>query len=113
MDEEVAKEVADENFERGKEERLRKDDEKTRRNREKREKKRKARERAKINGSGAGADDGTTDTMRDGALGATPKNGVKPRIELRKADNQDGADAAQAAVDQPMEEPKGIVIEDD
>ncbi|KAI3328051.1 DUF1168-domain-containing protein [Xylariaceae sp. AK1471] len=113
MDEEVAKEAADDDFERGKEERLRKDDEKTRRNREKREKKRKARERAKVNGGGVGGHDDNKEATSEGAAGATTKHGVKPRIELRKYDNQDGGDPAQDAVDQPMEEPKGIVIEDD
>jgi hypothetical protein len=112
MDEEVAKESADAEFERTKEERLRKDDEKTRRNREKREKKRKARERAKVNGPGSSAGDengvgtGPTPTI-------TTKSAVKPRIEIRRDDNGDRRDSALGAGDQPMEEVRGIVIEDD
>ncbi|TRX92776.1 hypothetical protein FHL15_006450 [Xylaria flabelliformis] len=125
MDEEVAKESADAEFERGKEERLRRDDEKTRRNREKREKKRKAREqqqRAKNGGAagggggGGGGDHGGNSTAAGncGAAGAaTTHNGVKPRIQRRENDKEDGEDIAQDAVDQPMEEARGIVIEDD
>ncbi|RYC57821.1 hypothetical protein CHU98_g8380, partial [Xylaria longipes] len=110
MDEEVARETADVEFERGKEERLRRDDEKTRRNREKREKKRKAREQRVKNG-GEPAPAGNP-----GTVGATAQNGVKPRlarIERRENDKEDGEDMLQDAVDQPMEEAKGIVIEDD
>ncbi|KAI0809325.1 DUF1168-domain-containing protein [Xylaria sp. FL0064] len=118
MDEEVAKETADAEFERSKEERLRRDDEKTRRNREKREKKRKARERAKNSGAGgevAGDDNGNASqgTAKNGTTGSISQNGVKPRIELQKRDNGDDQDDSRDAVDQPMEEAKGIVIEDD
>ena len=109
MDEEVAKETADAEFERGKEERLRRDDEKTRRNREKRDKKRRARERAK---NGGGGDGGVGDGNQNGATGPIPQNSVKPRIELRK-DRENGEDTPHDAVDQPTEETKGIVIEDD
>ncbi|KAK5631296.1 hypothetical protein RRF57_007010 [Xylaria bambusicola] len=117
MDEEVAKETADAEFERGKEERLRKDDEKTRRNREKREKKRKARERAKNGGGerGGGENHNHNENQaaaRNGTAGPISQNGVKPRIELRQ-DREDSEETAQDAIDQPMEETKGIVIEDD
>ncbi|KAI0974818.1 DUF1168-domain-containing protein [Xylaria arbuscula] len=111
MDEEVAKESADADFERGKEERVRKDDDKTRRNREKREKKRKARERAKIGGNGGGGNDNGSHTgAKDGTIS---QNGVKSRIELQKNNREEARDSIEDAVDQPMEESKGIVIEDD
>ncbi|KAI0541698.1 hypothetical protein GGR58DRAFT_412325 [Xylaria digitata] len=111
MDDEVAKEVADADFERGREERHRKDDEKTRRNREKRDKKRRARERAKNGGDGDG---GIPLAVRNGTAGAETQNGVKPRIELeRRNDREEGEDIDQDAVHQPIEETKGIVIEDD
>ncbi|KAI0556151.1 DUF1168-domain-containing protein [Xylaria curta] len=111
MDEEVARESADAEFERGKEERLRKDDDKTRRNREKREKKRKAREQRAKNGGDNG---NATAAGNGGAAGTTThNNGVKPRIERRESNKDEGEDMAQDAVDQPMEEAKGIVIEDD
>ncbi|KAI8624040.1 DUF1168-domain-containing protein [Xylariaceae sp. FL1651] len=124
MDEEVAREAADADFARGKEERLRRDDEKTRRNREKREKKRKARERAKVDGSvgsggGGKSDDGNAGaaTAKEGAgAGTTSKPGSKPRIQLRKDDQEageNGEDPAQDAVDTPIVEVQGIVIEDD
>ncbi|KAI0518193.1 hypothetical protein F5B22DRAFT_75567 [Xylaria bambusicola] len=117
MDEEVVKETADAEFERGKEERLRKDDEKTRRNREKRDKKRKARERAK-NGAGDGGGgetrnhNGNQAAAKNGTAGPISQNGVKSRIELKK-DMDDREEIGQGAIDQPMEETKGIVIEDD
>ncbi|KAI1201902.1 hypothetical protein F5X97DRAFT_288714 [Nemania serpens] len=122
MDEEVARESADADFERGKEERLRRDDEKTRRNREKRDKKRRARERAKNDGGGGGGgggggsssagDYGNPGTAGNATARVTSQNGIKSRIELRK-DKEDGEDIAQDAVDHPMEEARGIVIEDD
>ncbi|KAI1815716.1 DUF1168-domain-containing protein [Poronia punctata] len=104
MDEEVATETADAEFERLKEEKLRRDDEKTRRNREKREKKKRARERVKVNGGGAEAEKTT---------GTTTTTGVKPRIEIRRDENGGSKDPAPDAGDQPMEEIKGIVIKDD
>ncbi|KAI1187949.1 DUF1168-domain-containing protein [Nemania serpens] len=116
MDEEVAREAADAEFERGKEERLRRDDEKTRRNREKREKKRRARERAKIDGGGAGDHGnghGSPETAGNATARVTSQNGIRSRIELRKDKEEDGGDIAQDAVDHPMEEARGIVIEDD
>lgn len=112
MDEEVARETADAEFERGQEERLRRDDEKTRRNREKREKKRKARERAKNDGGGGAGDHGNLGSVGNATSRLTPQNGIKSRLELRK-DKDDGEDVAQDAVDHPMEEARGIVIEDD
>ncbi|KAI1753835.1 hypothetical protein F4782DRAFT_495915 [Xylaria castorea] len=116
MDEEVTRETADADFERGKEERLRRDDDKTRRNREKREKKRKAREQRPKNGD-AGADHGgggiPTAAGNGGTAGATTHNGARPRIQRRENDKEDGEDMAQDAVDQPVEEARGIVIEDD
>ncbi|KAI0485477.1 DUF1168-domain-containing protein [Xylaria cf. heliscus] len=119
MDDEVARESADAEFERGKEDRLRRDDDKTRRNREKRDKKRKARERAKVGGVAGAAGGGTGGAGNPaiagngGTAGAIAKNGVKPRIERRENDKGDGEDVAGDAVDQPMEEARGIVIEDD
>ncbi|TGJ82839.1 hypothetical protein E0Z10_g5924 [Xylaria hypoxylon] len=110
MDEEVAKETADADFEHGKDEKHRKDDEKTRRNREKREKKRKARERAKNDGGG---DNGPPAAVRNGTAGTISQNGVKSRIELKNNDYNDDGDIAQDAAHQPMEETRGIVIEDD
>ncbi|KAI0112134.1 DUF1168-domain-containing protein [Nemania sp. FL0031] len=120
MDDEVARESADAEFERGKEERLRRDDEKTRRNREKRDKKRRARERAK-NGDTTTATTTTNDNKNNAnnsnaggkGLGVKSPSSAKPRIELRRNDGDDGEDAAQDAVDQPMGEARGIVIEDD
>ncbi|KAI1428017.1 hypothetical protein F5Y12DRAFT_102357 [Xylaria sp. FL1777] len=116
MDEEVSREAADADFERGKEERLRRDDEKTRRNREKREKKRKARERAKNSGGGGGGEGEGGNNGNHHVVaknGTTSQNGVKSRIDLKKNDREDGEDTSHDAVDQPMEETKGIVIEDD
>ncbi|KAI1822359.1 DUF1168-domain-containing protein [Xylaria intraflava] len=123
MDEEVARETADAEFARGSEETRRKDDEKTRRNREKREKKRRARERAKNAGGGddgdGGAGDGTAATAAarsgggSGGVGATSQSRPKPRIEIRKSNKETGEDPADDAADHPMEEPKGILIEDD
>ncbi|KAI2631678.1 DUF1168-domain-containing protein [Xylaria nigripes] len=107
MDAEVAREVADAEFERGTEEKRRKDDEKTRRNREKREKKRRAKERAKT------ADDGADGAEKNNGVGVTSLSRPKPRIDIRRSDEGDGEDPALEAVDQSMEEPKGIVIEDD
>jgi len=112
MDEEVTKETADAEFERTKEEKLRKDDEKTRRNREKREKKRKARERAKVTGGGNGnTSAGGENGIATGPT-STTTSGIKARIKIRKEEDGDSKDPASDA-DQPMEEVKGIVIEDD
>ncbi|KAI0441275.1 hypothetical protein F4803DRAFT_430455 [Xylaria telfairii] len=111
MDEEVARESADAEFEHGKEERLRRDDDKTRRNREKREKKRKARERAKIGGGGGGGNPAAA--ANGGIVGATAQNNVKPRIERRENGKENGEDMVQDTTEQPIEEAKGIVIEDD
>ncbi|KAI1438670.1 DUF1168-domain-containing protein [Xylaria sp. CBS 124048] len=120
MDEEVARETADAEFERGSEDKRRRDDEKTRRNREKREKKRRARERAKNEGGDGEAGDangggggGGAAATRNGGVGATSQNRPKPRIDLRKSNNGNGDDPDDEVVDQSMEEPKGIVIEED
>ncbi|KAI1117397.1 hypothetical protein F5Y14DRAFT_402396 [Nemania sp. NC0429] len=119
MDEEVARESADADFERGQEERLRRDDEKTRRNREKREKKRRARERAKNDGGGGGGEGGGGHHGNVGTAGnvtarvTSSQNGIRSRIEPKRGEEEDRDDAAQDVVDQPMEEVKGIVIEDD
>ncbi|KAI0401386.1 DUF1168-domain-containing protein [Xylaria palmicola] len=117
MDDDVAREAADAAFERGRDDRLRRDDDKTRRNREKRDKKRRARERAKIGGdhedpaaavAAALAGSGTA------AAGPTSQDGIKPRIQSRGAHKEDGGDmASHDAIDQPMDEPRGIVIEED
>ncbi|KAI0878793.1 hypothetical protein GGS24DRAFT_342221 [Hypoxylon argillaceum] len=115
MDDEVAREAADAEFARGHDERRNRDDDKTRRNREKRDKKRKARERAK-NGD-ANNNNNTNSLPAAGGNGAagrvTSQNSVKPRIELTRSDRDTGEDGARDAVDQPMEEARGILIEDD
>ncbi|KAI0200617.1 DUF1168-domain-containing protein [Astrocystis sublimbata] len=107
MDDEVLRESADAAFQAGQEERLRKDDDKTRRNREKREKKRRARDqRAKNPGAGGAPNPNAAVTVH---------GGVQPRITRRENDKEDGEknDAAADAAAQPVDEPKGIVIEDD
>ncbi|KAI1328608.1 DUF1168-domain-containing protein [Xylariaceae sp. FL0255] len=115
MDEEVARETATADFETKKEERDRKDDEKTRRNREKRDKKRKARERAAKNGGGGGDENGNGVVGSGDMKGNNNKTSNKPLLPpLRRGDKEDeDEDAAQDSVDQPMEEVKGIVIDDD
>lgn len=117
MDEEVAREAADAEFERGRDEKLRRDDEKTRRNREKRDKKkkRKARERVTKNGDGNNnTGNGVTGAIAQQQQQQLQKT-AKPRIELRINDREkkEDDDDDQDVVDQPMEEAKGIVIEDD
>ncbi|KAI1179636.1 DUF1168-domain-containing protein [Nemania sp. FL0916] len=124
MDDEVLREQADAEFERGKEERRTRDDDKTRRNREKRDKKRRARELRSNNNNkngSAGAGDGGSNLAAAGAgaVGskngaAAPQTGVKPRIQITRSNREDDDDgAAQDAIDHPMEEARGIVIEDD
>lgn len=114
MDEEVAQERAKEEFERTREERERKDDEKTRKNREKREKAKARKAKAKNGGKGAGGT-GNSDGGKPAATAAP--SGVKARVDARKddaegkAENADGEAPAQG--DAPVEEPKGIVIEED
>ncbi|OTA91370.1 hypothetical protein M434DRAFT_397207 [Hypoxylon sp. CO27-5] len=122
MDEEVAQERAREEFEKSREERERKDDEKTRKNREKREKAKARKAKAK-NGGGKGAGGpGNSSGGGGGGGGGKPAataaaSGVKARDDARKDDgegkeeNVDGETPAQGDV--PVEEPKGIVIEED
>lgn len=115
MDEEVAQERAKEEFEKSREERERKDDEKTRKNREKREKAKARKAKAK-NGGGKGA--GGTNSSDGGKPAATAApSGVKARVDSKKdevegkEEKTDGETNAQG--DAPVEEPKGIVIEED
>ncbi|KAF3014470.1 hypothetical protein E8E14_010051 [Neopestalotiopsis sp. 37M] len=97
MDEEVKQEQDNEEFERKREELARKDDEKTRRNREKREKMKARKAKAKAGGGAAKAS----------------TNGTKgPRIALTRADDGEG-DTEIKDAPAAVEEPKGLVIEDD
>ncbi|OTA53414.1 hypothetical protein K449DRAFT_390227 [Hypoxylon sp. EC38] len=119
MDEEVAQERAREEFEKSREERERKDDEKTRKNREKREKAKARKAKAKNGGGkGAGGTDNNSSVGGGGKSAATAApSGVKARDDARKDDgegkeeNVDGETPAQGDV--LVEEPKGIVIEED
>ncbi|CAJ2511485.1 Uu.00g071100.m01.CDS01 [Anthostomella pinea] len=107
MDEEVSTEKAAEAFEREKGERERRDAEKTRRNREKREKKKN---------KGKGGKDGGKGTNGSANGSGNASNGVKARIELRKdnkAADEGDEPAGGDAVMKSVEEPKGIVIEED
>ncbi|KAI0378233.1 hypothetical protein F5Y04DRAFT_262132 [Hypomontagnella monticulosa] len=114
MDEEVATERAREEFEKGKEEREKRDDEKTRRNREKREKA-KARKAKGKNGGGGNGKEGAGSAKPAGA--ATPSKNLKARVDAKKGE----ADGTQKTADEetpaqgdaPVEEAKGIVIEED
>ncbi|KAI0395961.1 DUF1168-domain-containing protein [Xylariaceae sp. FL0594] len=113
MDEEVARETADADFERRREEKARLDEEKTRRNREKREKKRRAREKVKVNGASGGEIDGGGGGGGGGVVAGPASmaiSGVKARIEIRKDDD---GDPTPDAVNHPMDEVKGILIEED
>ncbi|KAF3070927.1 PRKR-interacting protein 1 [Daldinia childiae] len=120
MDEEVSQEKAKEEFEKSREEREKRDDEKTRRNREKREKA-KARKAKVKNGSGGG---GAAEKKDDGgnkpvATVAPLSKGVKARADAKKDDTVEtekktsGETPAKEDDDAPVEEPKGIVIEED
>ncbi|KAK6955598.1 hypothetical protein Daesc_003240 [Daldinia eschscholtzii] len=123
MDEEVSQERAREEFERKKEERERRDDEKTRRNREKREKAKARKAKAKNGGGGHDAA-GKTDAGSSGDKPTGPSapavKGVKARADVRKDDEGDaekktGDDETETKENggAPVEEPKGIVIEED
>ncbi|KAI5928318.1 DUF1168-domain-containing protein [Camillea tinctor] len=131
MDEEVTRERADAAFEQGRTERERRDDERTRRNREKRDKKKKAKERAKVTGNGskdgvksvANGGDNDNNKSGNGGNGTPTKGGIKARIDLKKKDDDDEdnnqetpngkGEPGQDTNDKPVEEPKGIVIEED
>ncbi|KAI1460818.1 hypothetical protein F4805DRAFT_345182 [Annulohypoxylon moriforme] len=115
MDEEVSEEREKEVFEKTKEERERKDDEKTRKNREKREKAKARKAKGKNGGENksGGGEAGK-------ALGAAPAptKGVKARIDLKrdKVDETEKTAEAEATMTgdpSPVEEEKGIVIEED
>ncbi|KAH9908025.1 DUF1168-domain-containing protein [Xylariomycetidae sp. FL2044] len=119
MDEEVARERAADAFERTKEEWDRRDDERTRKNREKRDKMKARKAKAKGKSSGGGGGGGSGNKTNDGGLSSSSsKNGVaKPRIIARTDLRRGGDDQhGETAQDTPMvsvEEPKGIVIEED
>ncbi|KAI0837375.1 hypothetical protein F5Y06DRAFT_88278 [Hypoxylon sp. FL0890] len=114
MDEEVAQERAREEFERGREERERKDDEKTRKNREKREKAKARKAKAK-NGGGKGGAASATNSSNPATTAAS--SGVKARVDMRKDEAEEKEKAADgetpAQGDAPVEEAKGILIEED
>ncbi|KAI1506613.1 DUF1168-domain-containing protein [Biscogniauxia marginata] len=127
MDEEVARERGDAEFERGRAEREDRDAERTRRNRERRERKKKraAGKAGKAPGDGSGGDGGDKDTMaanngNNGDGGGAMTKGIKARIDLRKNDEYNDKETGdgkrepgQDAGLKPAEEPKGIVIEED
>ncbi|KAI1135262.1 hypothetical protein F5Y05DRAFT_395014 [Hypoxylon sp. FL0543] len=117
MDEEVAQERARAEFERGRRERELRDDEKTRRNRERREKAKARKAKAKNGGGGGGPVD-DNNGGGGGKPGATAASGgVKARADTRR----DEAEEAEKAADDetpaqgaaPVEEARGIVIEED
>ncbi|KAH8677476.1 hypothetical protein BX600DRAFT_506511 [Xylariales sp. PMI_506] len=118
MDEELARERNDEDFERLREERERRDEGKTRRNREKREKMKARKAKAKVGAAGGDGEGGKTNSDIAAAVAAP---GVKaPRITLsRPSDNNNGGgedrgeDADVQGAPSTVEEPKGIVIEED
>ncbi|KAI2784036.1 hypothetical protein F4815DRAFT_441694 [Daldinia loculata] len=123
MDEEVSQEKAKEEFEKSREEREKRDDEKTRRNREKREKA-KARKAKVKNGGGGGGGGGAAEKGDGGnkpTVTTTPSSkGVKARADAKKDDaietekKTSGETPAKGdGDDAPVEEPKGIVIEED
>ncbi|KAI1376166.1 hypothetical protein F4677DRAFT_445875 [Hypoxylon crocopeplum] len=116
MDEEVARERATEEFERGREQRERRDDDKTRRNREKREKAKARKAKAK-NGGGGGGNSGSdagagVSNDKPASAPAVPK-GVKARVVARKDETETADGEAPAQEDAAVEEAKGIVIEED
>ncbi|KAI1657457.1 hypothetical protein F4813DRAFT_360031 [Daldinia decipiens] len=125
MDEEVSQEKAKEEFEKSREQREKRDDEKTRRNREKREKAKARKAKAKNSGGSDGGGGGGGAEKRDGdnkpvATAAAPSSkGVKARADAKKDDAVEtekktcGETPAKGDDDAPVEEPKGIVIEED
>jgi len=118
MDEELAREQADEVFDSKKQELEKKDDDKTRRNREKREKMKARKAKAKAGGGGGGT------PQKNGSAAAAPNGkagyskGLRADVarrlgtgsESRQEDNTDTIDGEQAG---SVEEPRGILIEDD
>ncbi|KAI1864004.1 uncharacterized protein JN550_009283 [Neoarthrinium moseri] len=104
MDDEVRRETEAEAFERERAERERRDDDKTRRNREKREKMKARKAKAK------GAAGGKAPEAKGGANGAK----AGPRIAVTRPDGEaDGDTDVKDAPEAVVEEPKGIVIEED
>ncbi|KAI1761701.1 DUF1168-domain-containing protein [Hypoxylon sp. FL1150] len=118
MDEEVVRERAEEDFVKTKEEREKRDDDKTRKNREKREKAKARKAKAK-NGGGGGGVGGASDKSNSikPAPSAKASNGVKARVDARKdgdAEKTGAADGdAHTQEGTPVQEEKGIVIEED
>ncbi|KAI0096491.1 hypothetical protein F4814DRAFT_453742 [Daldinia grandis] len=117
MDEEVSQEKAKEEFEKSREEREKHDDEKTRRNREKREKA-KARKAKVKNGGGSGAAEKGDGGNKPIATATPSLKGVKARADAKKDDavetEKKTSDETPAKGDgAPVEEPKGIVIEEE
>ncbi|KAI0853669.1 hypothetical protein F5Y00DRAFT_57164 [Daldinia vernicosa] len=120
MDEEVSQEKAKEEFEKSREERERRDDEKTRKNRERREKAKARKAKAKNGGGGGGGAAEKGDGGNKPTVAAAPSSkGVKARADAKKddavetAEKADGETPAKGDDDTPVEEPKGIVIEED
>ncbi|KAI1652169.1 uncharacterized protein F4817DRAFT_322361 [Daldinia loculata] len=124
MDEEVSQEKAKEEFEKSREEREKRDDEKTRRNREKREKAKARKAKVKNGGGGGGWGGGGAAEKGDGGnkptVTTTPSSkGVKARADAKKDDvvetekKTSGETPTKGDDDAPVEEPKGIVIEED
>jgi hypothetical protein len=102
MDEEVRTEKENEEFARMKEELVQRDEEKTRRNREKREKMKARKAKAKSGGGGGGGEKGKV------------ANGQKPpKVVISKADDDKDVEARDAPPPATMDEPQGIVIQDD
>ncbi|KAI0181403.1 hypothetical protein GGR52DRAFT_567628 [Hypoxylon sp. FL1284] len=114
MDDEVARERADGAFEAARDDRERRDDERTRKNREKREKA-KAR-KAKARGGGGGGDGSkNNNASSDKPTAAAKSNGVKARVDVRKDDKTEktGDEVPAQVDDTAAPEEKGIVIEED
>ncbi|KAH7040778.1 uncharacterized protein B0I36DRAFT_358036 [Microdochium trichocladiopsis] len=124
MDEELAREQADEEFAAKKEEMEKKDDDKTRRNREKREKMKARKAKAKSGGGGGGQQKnggGSSTTAGGGGGGGgyskAPRADALRRLGTENGNSQTRQDTSTNGTDEnvstSVEEPKGIVIEDD
>ncbi|KAJ1337989.1 DUF1168 domain-containing protein [Microdochium nivale] len=127
MDEELRREQGDEQFASKKEDLEKRDDEKTRRNREKREKMKARKAKAKTGGGGGQPQqkNGSSGANNGGAAAGGGGGGYSkaPRADaLRRLGKQDGDSQPQQEDDangtlsnaaETIEEPKGIVIEDD